>query len=618
MSSGRAMMENKPEYNESTITGSMMNRADQYSGKIFIQSWFDENGRKTGQIHSVTWAESRKMIVNSARALITLGLKPGDRAAVCGPNTPMWCTAVFSIILCRATYVPIYPTSKSEDVWWCLHDSASKIAFCHGREQLDRVLENRNRLNDLKWIIVFDPDVKCTESGVMSFNDFIKRGESSAVDDSEIEKLIRESDENDLASIIYTSGTTGRPKGVMLTNKNFISQRSIAGEFHFTPDDIWLAHLPMCHSLGFTSDLLNSGHQAGTLFISDSIETEEMRKNLRACRPTVMTSVPRLWEKLYLQINMKVAERPKFVRNIVSWAVKTGREKFLLTMDKKPVSLPLRLKSKLAGRIFRRIRNEAGLDRLRICITGGGPIHPDLLIFFGSIGIYIYQGYGLTETSPVTHVCTPANNKIGSIGKAIPDTVCRIAEDGEILIKGPQVMRGYLNNPAATKETFTEDGFFKTGDIGIMDENGFVRITDRKKELIITSGGKNIAPQPIQEEFNTDPFVEQIFVTGDGRNFIGALIVPNFPFLEEWARQKGIDFRSRQDLINNDKTKKLFDERVAKINKNLSKYESIKKYVLLLEEFSEKGGELTPTLKMKRKFIEQKYRDIIDSIYAGS
>ncbi|MCU0821262.1 MAG: AMP-binding protein, partial [Spirochaetes bacterium] len=377
-------MTDKTKFSESTIIGSLMNRAEHYSGNTSIQSWFDSSGRKTGTVHSITWAESRENIAKAAKALISLGLKPSDRAAVCGLNTPRWLTAVFSIILCRATSVPIYPTSKSEDVWWCLYDSASKIVFCHGKDQLNKVLSNRDRLNDLKWIIVMDPDVACDQPGFLSFADFMKKGESSAINDSEIEKLIMDSDENDLACIIYTSGTTGRPKGVMLTNKNFVSQRSVAGEFQFSPADIWLAHLPMCHSLGFTSDLLNSGHQGGTLFIADSIETEEMRKNLRACRPTVMTSVPRLWEKLYLQINMKVRERPEFVQRIVRWAMNTGQEKYKHVMENTPVPLSLRLKLIVAGRIFSRIRKEAGLERLRICITGGGPIHPDLLIFFGS------------------------------------------------------------------------------------------------------------------------------------------------------------------------------------------------------------------------------------------
>lgn len=610
-------MDDNNLFSESTITGSLTNRAIQYSDRITLQSWFDASGRKTDEIHSVRWSSSKNNIRTLSKGLIELGLQPFDRAAVCGPNTPRWVTAVFSILTCRAAFVPIYPTSKTDDIWWCLKDSSSKIVFCHEKEHLDKVLQIKERLDVLEWIIVMDPDGNHKVPGVLSYDELMQRGKESSISEPEIDRLIKETGEEDIASIIYTSGTTGRPKGVMLSNKNFISQRAVASEFDFTPDDIWLGHLPMCHSLGFTVDLLNSGHQGGTLFIADSIETEEMRKNLRTCRPTVMTSVPRLWEKLYLQINMKVRERPGIIQGLVQWAVNTGKKKFSLTVEQKKVPFALEFKSMLAGRIFRRIREEAGLDRLRVCITGGGPIHPDLIYYFGAIGINLYQGYGLTETSPVTHTCTPANNKIGTIGKPIPDTLCKIADDGEILIKGPQVMRGYLNNPEATAETFTEDGFFKTGDIGEVDADGFYRITDRKKELIITSGGKNIAPQPIQDSFKIDPFFEQVYAAGDNRKYISALIVPNFTILEEWAAERGLKFNSREEMTGNEEVRKLYKERVDKINATLSKYESIKRFALLPDEFSEKGGELTPTLKMKRRFIEEKYKDIIDTLYDG-
>ncbi len=608
-------MNNNFKYDESTIIGSMMNRIYTYSGNTYVLSRFDQNGRKTDAVHSITYGDSNKYVRALAKGMMELGIKPHDRGAVFGPNSPMWISSVFAILSLRASFVPIYPSSKTDDVWWCIHDSGAKIIFCHSKEHLDKILEVKGKLGKLEWIIVMDPDTEFDQPGIMSYKELCEKGEKSSVSESEVDDLIRKSNEDDLAAIIYTSGTTGRPKGVMLTNKNFISQRSIAAEYGFTPDDIWLGHLPMCHSLGFSADLLNSGYQGGTLFVADSIKTEEMRANLRTCRPTVMTSVPRLWEKLYLQINIKVRERPAFVQNLVKKSFNVGKERFLLLMDKKPIPLKLKIKARLAQRIFRRIRKEAGLDRLKICVTGGGPIHPDLIIFFGAMGISLYQGYGLTETSPVTHACTPKNNKVGTVGKTIPQTECKLADDGEILVKGPQVMQGYLNNPQATKETFTEDGFFKTGDIGEIDEHGYTKITDRKKELIITSGGKNIAPQPVQEAFNTDPFIEQVYVTGDARKFLAALIVPNFPLLERWADENKINYSNPEELAKHDRVYKFIGERIDKINKILSAYETIKRFAVLSKEFSEEGGELTPTLKMKRKVIEEKYRDIIDSLF---
>jgi long-chain acyl-CoA synthetase len=347
----------------------------------------------------------------------------------------------------------------------------------------------------------------------------------------------------------------------------------------------------------------------------DSVETEELRKNLLACRPTVMSSVPRMWEKVFVQVDRTVKQRPPIAQKIFAWAIATGRQKYLLENEHKPLPLGLKLKLKLADKIFMKVKTQAGIDRLRICHTGGGPIDPELIIFFGSIGIKLYQGFGLTETAPVTHTCTPLHHKLGWVGRPIPNTFVKIAEDGEILIKGPQVMKGYLNNPEANKEAFTADGYFRTGDIGEVDPEGYMKITDRKKDLIITSGGKNIAPQIIENSFNTDPYIEQVYVTGEKRKYIAGLVVPNYQNLEQWAKEKGISFSSKTDLIANEKVKAFIKERIDKVNSTLSKYETIKHFAVLENEFTEAGGELTPTLKRKRKVIEAKYKDVIETLY---
>jgi long-chain acyl-CoA synthetase len=277
--------------------------------------------------------------------------------------------------------------------------------------------------------------------------------------------------------------------------------------------------------------------------------------------------------------------------------------------------LGLKIKARLAERIFKKIRKKGGLDRLHVCVTGGGPIHPDLLVFFGAMGINIYQGYGLTETAPVTHVCTPNFNKIGWIGKPIPGTECRVDNSGELLIRGPQVMKGYWCNSDATAEVFTEDGFFRTGDIAEIDTEGYVRITDRKKEILITSGGKNIAPQPIQNAFDTDPYIEQIYIVGDGRKYLAAMVVPNFEMIERVVEKRGVSYRNRKELIRNKVIQDLFSRRIEKINAGLSRYETIKRFAVLTEEFTEQGGELTPTMKYKRKVIEKKYKKVIEGLY---
>ena len=608
-------MQPEPLYDESTIVGTSRNRARQYRDKVYLLSRFDRRGHKTDRVHTMTWGQVDEKIRSLCRALDALGIETFDRVAVFGPNTPRWIMATFSTLLLRATFVPIYPSSKEEDVWWMLHDSGARAVFCHGEEHLNKVLHVKDRLGNLEWVFVMDPTVKSEAGRVLSFDDLLDTGRAATENEEKLRNRFQEVVEEDLAAIVYTSGTTGRPKGVMLTHRNFVSQRSISATFDYSPEDIWFGHLPMCHVFGFSSDLLNSGFQGGALFVADTVEMEELRKNLVACRPTVMSSVPRLWEKLYVQINRLVAERPPAVQKLFEWALSVGKDRFLRELEHRPLSLALRLQSTVADRLFGKVRKQAGLDRLRICHTGGGPINPELIMFFGALGIRLYQGFGLTETSPVTHTCTPKDHKLGWVGKPIPETEHRIDEDGELLIRGPQVMKGYYNNPEATQEAFTEDGFFRTGDIGEVDGEGHLRITDRKKEMIITSGGKNIAPQPIENAFNTDPYIEQVCVLGDSRKYLAALVVPNFVNLEAWAREQGIPWQSREELVSNGRVRALIEERVQRVNGTLARYETIKRFAILPGEFSEGGGELTPTLKKKRRVIGNKYKDLIEGLY---
>ncbi len=608
-------MLSKPLLEESTIVATSRNRAVQHRDKVYLRSRFDRTGHKTEQIHTMTWGEVDEKIRSLCRALDALGIEAFDRIAVFGPNTPRWIMATFSGMFLRGTSVPIYPSSKEEDVWWILHDSGARAVFCHGEEHLNKVLKVRDRLEDLEWVFVMDPTVKSDADHVLSFDDLLDTGRSRPDKEEKIRARLREVEEGDPAAIVYTSGTTGRPKGVMLTHKNFVSQRSISSSFDYSPEDIWFGHLPMCHVFGFSSDLLNSGFQAGEIFVADTVEIEELRKNLADCRPTIMSSVPRLWEKLYVQINGLVAQRPPAVQRLFRWALSVGRECFLKELEQQPLPMGLRIKFKIADRIFSKVRKQAGLDRLRICHTGGGPINPDQIVFFGSMGIRLDQGFGLTETSPVTHTCTPKAHRLGWVGKPIPETEHRIDVDGELLIRGPQVMKGYYNNEEATREAFTEDGFFRTGDIGEIDGEGYLRITDRKKEMIITSGGKNIPPQPIENSFNTDPYIEQVCVMGDNRKYLAALVVPNFITLEAWAKEQGISWKNREELVGNDRVRALMEERIAKVNGTLARYETIKRFAIVPGEFSEEGGELTPTLKKKRRVIGKKYAALIEGLY---
>jgi len=603
------------KYSEDTITGSALNQKELYPDKLYIQSRYDKQGNRTDRVHSYTWKEAYRNVYDIAHALRSMGFKQGDRAAVFAPNRPRWLFCTVATLSLRGAFVPMYPTSKSEDVWWELYDSGSRFCFCGSKEQLNKVLEVKPRLDKLEKIIVMDPITEKPDPMVMNLNEFMAIGSKHRDKDEEITRSAAAVVEQDLATIMYTSGTTGRPKGVMLTHKNICSQRILTKEFGFRQEDVALTHLPWCHSYGLSADVMGASYVPMVMAVLDSLGTEEIRWGLQTFRPTVMNSVPRLWEKLYIQINQILSERPPFIRKYFNWGISVGSKAFLLKNENKAVPFSLKIQQALTRPLFNLVRKKAGLDRLRLCSTGGGPINPDLIVFFGAMGISLYQGYGLTETAPIINASTPRESKLRSVGKPLPGVSEKIAEDGEILVKGPMVMQGYWNNPEANKETFTEDGFFKTGDIGFIDKDGYLTITDRKKELFKTSGGKYVAPQPIEYAFNTDPYIEQVAVVGDGKKYITAIVVPEFQALSQWAKANGVSFNGDSQLVCNDKVLGFIQSRVDLINQHLARYEQIKRFTLLDHPFTEEGGELTPTQKKKRRVIEKKYKDLIERMY---
>ena len=602
-------------FNEETVVGTSMKNASLYPDKDYMVSKYDKNGRRGDELHTYTWQELDRNTKDICCALRNLGFKDFDRGAVFAPNRPRWVIATLSIIYLRGTMVPIYPTSKTEDVWWILEDSGAKFCFCGSSDHLERVLEVKDKLKNLQKIFVMDPEFDKSDDMVMGFNELLTLGKENRHLEPELEKIYSKADPEDMIALIYTSGTTGRPKGVMLTNTNVVSQRVVIGEMGFRQDDLWMSHLPMCHSYGFSTDILGASYVPGTMAILDSLDADEIRWGLQTFKPTVMNSVPRLWEKIYIQINTLIRERPAVTQNLFKKAINVGREVYTLENQKKPVPFSLKTKHALSQPLFAIVKKKAGLSRLRFCSTGGGPINPELIKFFGAMGVMLYQGYGLTETSPVINANTLSHNKLGTVGRPLDGVTIKIEEDGEILVKGPQVMKGYWNNPEANAEVFTEDGFFRTGDIGFVDDEGYLTITDRKKELLKTSGGKYVAPQPIENEFNTDTFIEQVTVVGDNRKYMTALIVPEFGALEDWADKQGISYHDDSELVKHPKVIELIEESVNNVNKKLAKYEQIKKYHIVDKPFTEEGGELTPTQKKKRKVIETKYKDFIDAMY---
>jgi len=539
-----------------------------------------------------------------------LGHQAGDKLIILAENGPKWIMTDFANLCSGGITVPIYPSLVPEQIKYIIDDSDAKIVVCSSKELWEKVKTVKNELTKVTHFISFQSEIP---EGVLSLNDVMRKGKRIADEKTDLfEKTALEVKPDDVASIIYTSGTTGIPKGVILTHDNFTSNiKTLAVLVEFTHKDMVLSFLPLSHVLErmCTFAFLYKGC---SIAYAESVET--VADNMMEVQPHIMVSVPRLFEKIYAIVMDNVLESPPLKRKIFFWAVKTGKEYGKRKLQKQSIPGLLRLKRNLADKlVFSKIIEKTG-GRVRFFVSGGAPLPKEIADFFYALGLVVLEGYGLTETSPVIAVNTFENMKFGTVGHPIPGIDVKIAEDGEILTKGPNVMKGYYKKEAETKEAF-EGGWFHTGDIGHLDEDGFLVITDRKKDIIITSGGKNVAPQQIENLIKRSPYISNVVVTGSTRKFISALIVPDFGKLEEYARLLNITYKNKIELVKN---KEIVSFILAEINKctpNLAPYEKVKKIVLLYREFEEDKGELTPTLKVKRKIVEEKYRDLIDSMY---
>ena len=539
-----------------------------------------------------------------------LGHQAGDKLIILAENGPKWIMTDFANLCSGGITVSIYPSLVPEQIKYIIDDSDAKIVVCSSQELWEKLKTVKNELTKVTHFISFQSEIP---EGVLSLNDVMRKGKRIADEKTDLfEKTALEVKPDDVASIIYTSGTTGIPKGVILTHDNFTSNiKTLAFLVEFTHKDMVLSFLPLSHVLErmCTFAFLYKGC---SIAYAESVET--VADNLMEVQPHIMVSVPRLFEKIYAVVMDNVLESPALKRKIFFWAVKTGKEYGKRKLQKQSIPGLLRLKRNLADKlVFSKIIEKTG-GRVRFFVSGGAPLPKEIADFFYALGLVVLEGYGLTETSPVIAVNTFENMKFGTVGHPIPGIDVKIAEDGEILTKGPNVMKGYYKKEAETKEAF-EGGWFHTGDIGHLDEDGFLVITDRKKDIIITSGGKNVAPQQIENLIKRSPYISNVVVTGSTRKFISALIVPDFEKLEEYARLLNITYKNKIELVKN---KEIVSFILAEINKctpNLAPYEKVKKIVLLYREFEEDKGELTPTLKVKRKIVEEKYRDLIDSMY---
>jgi long-chain acyl-CoA synthetase len=553
----------------------------------------------------ISYDQALERVRFASSALLASGLQRGDRAAILSENRPEWAIADYACLCAGVIDVPIYPTLSSSQVAYILRDSGATLVFVSSLDQAEKVRAAVEQCSHDVRIVSFDD-----AEGFHSWTDFLEEGRASVLDAETFRSRALEAVPDDVATILYTSGTTGDPKGVMLTHGNIASnvQASVT-ILPISSADNTISFLPLSHILQRMVDYLFFwvGCRIGYPRSLDTLIVD-----LKRIEPTVVVSVPRIYEKIYNGVMAAQGVKKK----LIDWAVAVAdRAAGLRLAGRKPGGM-LALQYAVADKlVFGKVKSAVG-GRLRFFVSGGGPLAPALNRFFYSIGLTILEGYGLTETSPVVNVNTPDAFRIGTVGKVLPGTEVRIADDGEILVRGPQVMKGYYNKPEATAEVLDEERWFATGDVGEIDDDGYLKITDRKKDLIITAGGKNVAPQPIENRLATHPLVEQVVMVGERRRYCALLVVPALGALEAWARSEGITWDSRHGLLTDPRVVAHVEGELFAMLSDFAPYERPKKVALLEEEFTLENGLLTPTLKVKRRAVRERLADVIDGLYA--
>ena len=571
------------------------------------------NYKKNGEWCAIASSEMIRRSENIALGLYSLGLRKGDRAAILAANSPEWTLADSGCQFSGVIDVPIYTTLAGDAVRYIINDSEARVFFLQDLETYERVCPAITDCGSLEKFVLFDSE-PIDEGNIISLSALESMGSRLRDEMPYLAAELRgEIASSDIATLIYTSGTTGEPKGVMLSHGNLVSNTVNASEkYSFSPDDVSLSVLPLSHVFERTGMYVYI--RAGMrVFYAESID--KVPENLKEVRPTIFVGVPRIFEKVFERARLKAAQSGRVNEMIFDWAIDVAKEYAVYLGSKQPIPMAMMAKHGIADAIvFAKLRDFFG-GRLRFCITGGAALSDEIFLIFTGAGISIMQGYGLTETSPVISSNNPTSVRVGTVGKPIRDVEVRIATDGEIEVRGPNVMLGYYHKPDATRDAFTDDGYFRTGDIGAIDADGFLKITDRKKELFKTSGGKYVAPSPIEQMLRGSRFVNQAVLVGNERRFPAALIVPNFEMLESYAKLKELDIKTPAEFCKHARILDLFRRQIDALTPNLSQFERIKKFVLIENEFTVENGEMTPTLKIKRRVIDEKYRDLIDAMY---
>ncbi len=586
-------------------------RANKYGNRCALRH------KAGGRYHDISWSEFEGKVKDLAFGLITLGLKPGEKVALLSENRPEWAYSDLAVLSLGCADVPLYPTDVPHQMEYIIRDSDSVIAIVSTAGQLDKILSVSARLPSLRKIIVMDPDGRAKRPEVISFADLLDAGSAAAADARmDFESRLRSLKKEGLASIVYTSGTTGQAKGVCLTHDNFLSNcRSSLDVLPFNENDVCLSFLPLSHVFERMASYYFTLTIGGTIAYAENMES--VGRNLKEVRPTYACAAPRFYEKLHAGIMEKASQSPPSKQKALECALNTAKEYARAKLNNLEAGPALWLKYHCAKIfIFRRI-NEAVGGRIRFFISGSAPLSKELAEFFYSVGIFIFEGYGLTETSPVVTVNTFRALRYGSVGRPIKDVEVKTASDGEILIKGPSVMNGYYKNDRATAESIDPEGWLHTGDIGYFDADGFLYITDRKKDIIITAGGKNIAPQNVENLIKSDSYIQEVVVHGDRRPYLTALIVPDFNAMKGLALRLGIPYTSVPELVGHPRVQEFLSKRIEEKQAELANYEKIKKFRILDRGLTIEEGEITPTLKVKRRVVAEKYKEVFDEMYSS-
>ncbi|CAI1123239.1 AMP-dependent synthetase/ligase [Serratia quinivorans] len=561
----------------------------------------------------LTWRQVDTHINRIASALLALGTDVQERIAIFANNCMAWSLADLAVLRLRGVSVPLYATNTPAQAAFIINDADIRILFVGEQAQLDAAIALRGVCPQLLHIIVFDDAADLRGCEIAQHLSTFERESDLAAFESQLQQRIADCCLQDLFTLIYTSGTTGEPKGVMLDYRNLAAQLYLHDErLTVNEEDVSLSFLPMSHVFerAWSFFIMHSGAQ--NVFLPN---TDWVREAMTAVRPTLMCAVPRFYEKIFSAVHEKVARAPWLRRALFHWAIVCGERKFLQERAGKPLGKLFDLSHRWADKlVLSKLRGILG-GRVRFLPAAGAKLDDNVILFFQAMGINIKYGYGMTETCATVSCWEEGNFRFGSIGKPLPGVEVRIGEENEIQVRGPVVMRGYFNKPLETAASFTADGWLKTGDAGAIDEGGNLFITERLKDLMKTSGGKYIAPQMLEGTLAQDRFIEQVAIIADARKFVSALIVPSFESLEEYAKSINLKYQDRLELLRHSHILEMFESRLREMQKELARFEQVKKFTLLPAAFSMELGELTPTLKLRRKVILQRYQSEIDSMY---